>query len=169
MKAIISKPDNYNNSTPHEKYPIITVNGNNADYGFIMLRSITLTINQGFRQESKRVGRYQGKVEDLVKDVETFGLKEGDDFSRKVMPVKLIVKETTEPQYEGQQEKLYPAGHAQAGQPVLSNGNYVYRQTIIVAEGSDEHDTLLPTDREEVVSTEETVIKAEQEAFSKSK
>jgi len=152
MKAIISKPENYNNSTPHEKYPIITVNANNPEFGFIMLRSNTLSINDGgFRQEEKRVGRYVGKVEDLVKDVETYGLKEGMDFSVKMFPVKLVIKESFEPAYEGHSPKINPS----TNETITFEGAPVYRNTLVLPESSVEEDVKLGMDREPVASKTE--------------
>jgi hypothetical protein len=149
MRAIISKPDNYVNSTPHSQFSIIGVNNNNPEYGYIMLRSNTVGISdQGWRVEEKRVGRYVGKVEDLVKDVKTFGLQEGMDFSQKAFPVKLVIKESFEPAYNGHEPKINPT----TKETVTSGGAPVYRQTLVVAENAPQQDEFLPTDREEVTA-----------------
>jgi len=147
MNVIISKPENYTSSKPHEKYPIITINGNNPEWGFIMLRSNVMSITpNGFRNEEKRVGRYIARVEDLVKDVETFKLKEGDDFGKKVFPVKLVIKEQTEPFYDGQEPKINPS----SGEVITHNGQEIYRNTFVQPLDSAEPDTVLSIDREPV-------------------
>lgn len=142
-KVIISKPQNYTNSSEHPQHPIITVNGNNPEYGFIMLRSESLELNQGWLRTAVRVGRIQNRVEELVKLVEQFDLKEGDNFSQKVMDTKLIVKEQNEPFYDGQEPKINPT----TGEVVTHGGKEVYRNTIAVPEGSTEVDTLLVSDK----------------------
>ena len=144
MKVTISKPENYTSSRPHEKYPIITINGNNPEWGFIMLRSTFMSITpNGFRNEEKRVGRYMARIEDLVKDVENFNLKEGDDFGRKVFPVKLVVKEQTEPFYEGQEPKINPS----TDEVITHNGQEIYRNTFVQPLDSAEPDALLSIDK----------------------
>lgn len=155
MQVLISKPENYNSSKPHEKYPIITINGNNPEWGFIMLRSNVMSITpNGFRNEEKRVGRYIARVEDLVKDIETFKLKEGDNFSNKVFPVKLVIKEQLEPFYDGQEPKINPS----SGEVVTHQGQEIYRNTFVQPLDTAETDVVLSIDREPVeVSKQEQV------------
>ena len=149
-KVIVAKPENYTNSTQHTTYPVIGINNGNPDYGYILLRSDVTTIAGGFLQTQKRVGRFSGRVEELEKFVAATNLKEGMDFNAVTgMNVKLVIQESNEPFYPEQDIKRYPDTSEFAGQPVLSNGKEVYRQTIIAPINSDKNDIFLPTDSKE--------------------
>ena len=165
--VIISKPENYNNSSAHPEFPIITINNGNPEYGFIMLRQNTLSLSDnGFRQQEKRVARYIGRVEELVEDVKAFRLKEGDDFCTKVSPVRLVIEESNQPFYDGQDCKRYPENSEFAGEPVLSNGEQVYRQTILVPYNSEKTDSKKLTDSR-VAQTTPAQMQAQTEFDSK--
>lgn len=135
---------------------IVMVSPKNPDFAAIMLRSDVSTSNTaGFLQTEHRVGWLKGKTEEiqmLAKD-----LKEGDDFSAKCFPVKLVVKESNTPFYEGQEPKRNP----KTNEIVTSLGATVYRQTLVVSESSSEADVKLTTDKAEAAvgapSTKEAV------------
>ena len=151
-KVIVAKPENYTNSTQHTTYPVIGINNGNPDYGYILLRSDVTTIAGGFLQTQKRVGRFSGRVEELEKFVAATNLKEGMDFNAVTgMNARLIIQEANEPFYPGQDCKRYPDNSDYAGQPVLSGGKEVYRQTIIAMGNDGQTDTLLATDSKESV------------------
>jgi hypothetical protein len=149
-KAVIEKPQNYVNSAAHSEHDIISVNNGNPEYGSIMLRSESMELRDGWIRPVARVGRVTNRVEELVKLVKQFNLKEGDDFSRKVMPVKLTIKEQTTPFYDGQEPKINPT----TGEVITSGGKEVYRSTFVNPEGSDEMDTLLVSDKVNVSVSE---------------
>ena len=129
----------------HDK--IVMVSSNNPESAAIMLRSEIMSANdQGFLQTEKRVGLFKGKTEDIQKLAAT--LKPGDDFSAKVFPVRLVIKESFEPAYDGHQPKINPT----TKETVTSSGAPVYRQTFVVAEASAETDVFLATDREPVTA-----------------
>jgi hypothetical protein len=131
MKAIVTK------SAKHDS--IIMISKTNPNSASIMLRSETLGANdQGFLQKEVRVGLFKGKTEDL----KALNLHEGQDFST-VIPIKLIVKESFDPFYAGQEPKMNP----DTKETVTSGGAPVYRQTIVVADSSAEVDAKLPSDR----------------------
>ena len=160
MKAIISIAKGYDS--------ILILSKKNPDQAAIkVVGQVMIQNDQGFIQMSKRVGLIKGKTEDLRFIIHLYELKEGDDYSEKITPVKLIVKETYEPAYEGHQEKIYPETHPKAGEPVTSQGSYVYRQTIVVSEHSTEHDELLSTDKEEVPAQELAETTSSASAFDK--
>ena len=140
MKAIVTK------SPKHDS--IIMKSTTNPDNASIMLRSEILNANdQGFLQKEVRIGLFKGKTSDL----EALGLKEGQDFSS-VIPVKLVVKESHDPFYAGQEPKINPT----TKEVVTSSGAPVYRQTIVVALDSPETDVKLATDKVEVAVPAET-------------
>ena len=135
MKAIVTLANGHDG--------IVMVSSNNPESAAIMLRSETMSANdQGFLQTEKRVGLFKGKTEDIQKLAAT--LKPGDDFSTKVFPVRLVIKESFEPAYNGHQPKINPS----TKETVTSGGAPVYRQTFVVAEASAEHDVFLATDKE---------------------
>jgi hypothetical protein len=137
MKAIVTLAQGHDN--------IVMISKNNPESAAIMLRSETMSANdQGFLQTEKRVGLFKGNTAEIQK----LGaiLKPGDDFSQKVFPVRLVIKETFEPAYEGHQPKINPT----TKETVTSEGAPVYRQTVVVAEASAEKDVFLATDREPV-------------------
>ena len=140
MKAIVTLANGHTN--------IVMISKNKPDTAAIMLRADTMSVNsQGFLEIEKRVGLFKGKTEDLQKLAS--GLKPGDDFSTKVFPVKLVIKESFKPAYDGHQPKINPSTKEQ----VTSGGAPVYRQTFVVAAASAEQDVFLTTDKEPVAAT----------------
>ena len=133
MKAIVTKAKGHDS--------IIMISANNEENASIMLRSEILASNdQGFLTKETRVGLLKGKTADL----KALNLIEGQDIST-IMPVKLIVKESFEPFFPGQEPKKNPTN----GEIVTSGGAPVYRQTLVVSESSAETDVKLATDRVE--------------------
>ncbi len=150
----IVKPKNYTNSKPHPEYPIIIV-GRNEEFGSIMLRQEKLVLAPGSNivNIQPRVAHFAGRIEVLERIVKDLKLQEGDNFSKKVFPVDLIVEESTEPFYDGQEPKINPS----SGEIVTSGGKEVYRYTRVSKEEDHKTDILLRTDSEEVSEkTEET-------------
>jgi hypothetical protein len=142
-------------SKPENATSIIITSKNNPEMGAIMLRTNAFSLNeQGFMSEQKRVGWFKGKVEQLESFVKQYGLKEGMNFP---MPVRLIVKEQTEAFYPSQAPKINPT----TAEVVMSGGQPVYRNTFVVAESSQEHDVLLPSDKVGVTSKATTTTFAE--------
>ena len=139
MKAIVTKANGHDS--------IVMISQNNPDSASIMLRTEILGVNdQGFLTTEKRVGLFKGKTEDIQRLAA--GLKEGDDFSAKITPVKFVVKEKFEPFYSGQEPKINP----QTKEVVTSSGAPVYRYTFVVSESSPETDVRLATDRAEATA-----------------
>jgi hypothetical protein len=127
---------------------------NNPENGAIMLRSEVMTINDnGFQQVEKRVGLLKGKTADLKALIAKHNLKAGDDFS-KISPVRLVVRESTEPFFEGQEPKINPT----TKETVTHLGADVYRQTFVVSASSTLEDLKLATDREEAPVAAQTVF-----------
>jgi hypothetical protein len=134
MKAIVTLAKGHSD--------VVMVSANNPDSASVMLVTETITGNdQGFLQTEKRVGMIKGKTS----DIKALGLKAGDNFSEKVFPVKLVVKESHEPFFPGQTPKINPQTKA----VITSLGAPVYRQTIVVSESSAEVDAKLITDKVE--------------------
>lgn len=52
-----------------------------------------------------------------------------------VLPLDIYIEEKLEPQYEGQNCKVYPNSHPKAGQPVLFEGQPIYEHGFLVEEG----------------------------------
>lgn len=127
---------------------LIGVNPNKPEYGSIQLKTQSFSFG-GFAAPSKIVHFLAGTVEDLKSIITEYNLKAGDDFSMKVQPSRLIVKESTTPFYEGQKCKINPT----TGEEVTSNGNPVYRETRLVEAGSSEYDEKVASTKTSVAST----------------
>ncbi len=161
-KVIVSKAENYNNSTQHTEIPIIGVNKNNPKYGYILLKSETTALVDGWLQTQKRVARMSAEVEALENFVKATGIKEGSNLN--TVPgmenARLVIEESHTPFYDGQDCKRYPESSERAGEPVLSGGKEVYRNTIVDTTNAKK-DILLETDREPVAVKEEEKITSE--------
>ena len=139
MKAIVTLAKGNDN--------VVIISKNNSDSAAIMLVTEHMSANdQGFLQVEKRVGLFKGKTEQIQKLAES--LKAGDNFSEKVMPVKLVIKESTTPAYPGHEPKINPS----TGEVVTSSGSAVYRQTLVVNETSPEMDVRLASDKVSVAA-----------------
>jgi hypothetical protein len=161
-KVIVSKPENYKNSTQHPSIPVIGVNNNNPKYGYIMLRTTTTALVDGWLQPQKRVARMSAEVEALEAFVKATGIKEGTNLN--TVPgmenARLIIQESFTPAYDGHDCKRYPDGSDKAGEPVLSGGKEVYRNTIVDTTNTKQ-DILLETDKEPVQADPLKVVQKE--------
>lgn len=96
---------------------VITQSTKKPEYGTIRVDSENVSMEGGYLNIQKRTAFIRGKMEDLAK----LSLS-----ANKVLPGKIVKKESFEPFYEGQQAKIYPEGNANAGAPVLTNGRETY-------------------------------------------
>lgn len=150
-KVLISKPEGATS--------ILMVSQNNAEQAAIMLRQDTVGVNpQGFLTEEKRVAWFKGETVKLQKLINTLGLKEGDNFSEKVTPVKLVIKESTTQFYNGQNPKVNP----KSGEVITSNGVPVYRQTFVMPVSSTETDVRITGDTTTTVVSQEAPVSFEE-------
>lgn len=146
MKAIVTKGTNQES--------IIVVSKNNPEKASIMLKSLTLGANdQGFFTKETRVGFFKGDLKDLM----DLNLKEGDDFSAKVFPVKLVVEESLDAFYAGQEPKINP----ETKEVITSTGAPVYRQTIVVNESSAKVDSKIISDKATTAAPVAAQVKVE--------
>ena len=122
------------------KTDVVSVSKTNPENGSIMVKAETVTLNDnGFEVEEVRVAFIKGTVENLRKR----NLKPGDDYSVKVTPIKLVVKEQFEPFFPGQEPKKNP----KTNEIITSSGAPVYRYTYAVSESSPMVDSKLATDK----------------------
>lgn len=150
-KVLISKPEGATS--------ILMVSQNNAEQAAIMLRQDTIGVNsQGFLTEEKRVAWFKGETVKLQKLINTLNLKEGDNFSEKVTPVKLVIKESTTQFYNGQNPKVNP----KSGDIITSNGVPVYRQTFVMPVSSTETDVRITGDTTTTVVSQEAPVSFEE-------
>lgn len=146
MKAIVMKAEGHDS--------VVMISASNPEQAAIMVKSTINSMNeQGFLQQEVRVGLVKGKTELL----NSLGLREGDDYSAKVSPVKLIVKESTEPAFATQKAKINPTTQ----EVVTYLGSPVYRTVLVVSEGLDVQDVKLTTDREKVATSATATAKEE--------
>lgn len=136
MRAIVTQAEGYEG--------IVMQSRRKPESAAIMLRHESQTINdEGFLQKEIRVGLFKGNTDDLNTLVERTNLRAGDDFSQKVIPVRLVIRESLEPEYAEHQPKINPS----TGEVVTSGGSPVYRSTKVVAANSPLEDLKLEIDR----------------------
>jgi len=137
-KIIIEK----SKSVTTESNGIIGVNPKKPEFGSIQLATTTRSFG-GFMNKSRTVHFLSGRVEELKELVDEFSLSVGDDFSKKVQPSRLIVKESVTPFYDGQDAKINPT----SGEVVTFQGEDIYRETALVGATSLEMDSKLSNDK----------------------
>lgn len=135
MRAIIEKQKGQDS--------IIKQVESGKNWGSIMVRNIYHGVNErGVLSTINKVGFITGRLEELESIVKKFNLKEGDDFSTKAFPVKILIVETTTPDYEGRDKKVNPT----TGEVLTYNGDPIYRYTTVVPVGSQQEDSFLMHD-----------------------
>ena len=138
-KIIIEK----SKSAKTEANGVIGVNPNKPEYGSIQLATTVFDTSSGFLAKRRTVHFLSGNVSELEELVQAFGLSVGDDYSKKVAPSRIIIKEATEPFFDGQAAKINPSN----GETVTHLGSDVYRETVLIPANSDEQDSKLATDK----------------------
>lgn len=93
---------------------VITVSQNNPEYGTIRVESVATTFVDGFIRNAKRSALIRGKVEELQAIA-----------TQKVLPGKIVVMESLQPFFAGQEPKINP----QTDEPCLLDDQPIYRQT----------------------------------------
>lgn len=134
---------------------LIRVNPNKREYGSLMLITVMSAITNGFLNTKNKVGFIVGRVADLEKMIKTFNLKEGDDFSKKVAPHRIVTLEKLESELDdtrGWKEKMNPS----TGEILTKDGETIMWRTEVVAEGSDVYDQLISHDK---IAVEDEAVK----------
>jgi hypothetical protein len=104
--------------------------GRNPDYCSVRVESSTITNDDGFMDLKTRVAKVRMPVK-LAEILVAKGLlKEGKEFP---MQGKIIVRESFEPFYEGQEPKINPS----TAELVLFLGEPIYRQSIFTSNMND--------------------------------
>jgi len=146
---------------------LIRVNTNKPEYGGLMLVQTSFEVSNGFINKKNRVAFINGEVEALESLISEAGLKNGDDYCAKVGPHKIVTIEKVQSEVGkelGYSEKINP----KTNEVLSKEGEPIYRKTLLVAEGSDLHDTFLTHDIEPYVSEGASdFIKEESEAEGK--
>lgn len=128
---------------------LIRINPNKPEFGSLMLIAVVASLSNGFMNVKNRVGFVVGRVADLTNLVKEFGLKDGDDYSAKVGPHRIVTIEKLQseaPENQGYREKINPS----TGEVLTKNGETIVWKTEVVAEGSDIQDTYIKHDTETV-------------------
>lgn len=132
---------------------IVTPSSNNSEYGYVILSQSVSTVNdQGFIATSKRSCLIRGKIADL----NAMGLKKDAPFP---IDGKIIVVESTTPEYEGQNPKINP----ETSEVLTHGGAPIYRNTKFTADIS-KSDILLAHDKDGVVASINVVEAGNDEA-----
>lgn len=127
---------------------VIVVNTNKPEFGSIMFTEDHIQFGTGFVNAQKRVHFESGKIADLQKLVTSLNLK----LDSKLNNFKIVVKESTIPSYEGQTPKINPSN----AEVMKSNGQDIYRTTLLAPITSTEEDVLLKNDAVVVPTTAKT-------------
>jgi hypothetical protein len=131
---------------------IIVTNVAKPEYGSIAFEEIAFVMTGSFMNQQKRVAFISAEVEVLQNFVKENNLKVGSKLPGR----KIVVKESTEPFYNGQSPKVNPT----SGEVVTYNGNPIYRNSYV---GSvQELDELLTSDKVVVANSE---LAAKEELF----
>lgn len=127
---------------------VITPSLKTPGYGTFRVDSVTNSFENGHHNESRRTAFIRGPIEGLEK----LGLKEG-------APMKGIIqrRESFEPMYEGHKPKAYPSEHAQAGEPVLTNGKETYLEFVYTEATTQETVWVGPTQVETPAGVQEVI------------
>lgn len=114
---------------------VVRQNENKKDWGFIRVQQTAVTLEGGFRRESKRSALITGLMVDLLKD----GYKAGQELKGQI-----IVKESTTPfNAENPDGDLKLAGESSV--PCTIGGMPIYRKSEFTS-NMDAHDTLIAHD-----------------------
>lgn len=113
--------------TANEDGSLITVSGNNSDYGWIRLQQERFVL--GSWAQNKTVSALMmGTVENLELIINSLNLKDGSE-----VPGQIVTKMSHEPFYEGQGMHSY----GDSGIPCLKDGQPIYRQTFYTQDLTD--------------------------------
>lgn len=132
---------------------LIRINPNKPEFGSMMLIATIAALSNGFMNVRNKVGFVVGRVADLTNMIKEYSLREGDDFSVKVAPHKIVTLELVEsevPENQGYRVKINPT----TGETLTKDGEAIYWKTEVVREGADIQDTLIQHD----VETEDVAI-----------
>lgn len=118
----------------------------NPEFSYIRVEQTVTSMENGFFNERNRSAIITGPTEKL----QAANFKAGQ-----TLPGKIVVRETLQPQYDGQEPKINP----ETGEALTQGGNEIYRQSVYT-EDLSQHDQLLSHDTVE----ESAAVKAEQKA-----
>ena len=127
---------------------LIRVNTNKPEYGSLMLITKSVTITNGFANKRNRVGFITASVVDLWDIVDSFGLKEGSDYSALVADSKIVLTEIVESEFDNHKTKADHTSPDQSGfrakvnpqtdaEMATADGEVIWWKTEVLA-GSDE-------------------------------
>lgn len=132
-----------------ESNGLIRVNPNKPEFGSLMLIAVVASLSNGFMNVKNKVGFIVGRLSDLKSLITNFDLKEGDDYSKKVAPHRIVTLEKLASEVEGKagyREKINPS----TGETLSKDGEIIMWKTEVVPEGSDVYDTYIRHDTVEV-------------------
>ena len=123
------------------KNGLIRINANKPDFGSLMLRQDRRIISGTFLNATSVVCFITSTVEALEELVDDNGLVPGSNYNQKVAdaPIKLIIKESVVPFYEGQTPKINPT----TGEVLLLDSDPIYRQVFPEPLNSEQQDELV--------------------------
>lgn len=134
---------------------LIRVNPNKREFGSLMLITVVSAISNGFLNVKNKVGFIVGRVADLENMIKAYDLREGDDFSKKVAPHRIVTLEKLESELDdtrGWKEKMNPS----TGEILTKDGETIMWRTEVVPEGSDTYDSFIKHD---TVTAEDEAVK----------
>jgi hypothetical protein len=134
---------------------LIRVNPNKPEYGSLMLITVVSELSNSYLNTKNKVGFIVGRIADLESMIKAYDLKEGDDFSKKVAPHRIVTLEKLESDLEdtrGWKKKMNPS----TGEILTKNDETIMWRTEVVPEGSDVYDAYIKHD---TVAVEDEAVK----------
>ena len=131
---------------------LVRINPNKPTFGSIMLIATVASLSNGFMNVKNKVGFVVGEVKTLETLISGFNLKDGDDYSAKVGPHRIVTTELLEsqvPERQGYRPKINPS----TNEILSKDGEAIYWKTEVVAEGSDIQDSFISHDKEPAIDT----------------
>lgn len=143
-----------------EKSDSIILASKNPEFSSILIGCDTFGIAPtGFGTIDKRRAFYTGRTEVIEQLVQEYNLVEGSEFP---IEGKILIIESLEPQYEGQEPKKNPSN----GETMTFEGALIYRQQILVDINDPRGDIKLVADSTNINSKVEELSKSAAQSFN---
>lgn len=131
----------------------------NPEYSSILVGCDTLGIKNGFLIQDKRRALYTGPTSSIEQLVDDYNLVEGSEFP---IEGKIIIIESTTPQYENQKPKI----NTNTKEEMTYEGALIYRSQILVDINDPRGDIKLVADSTNINSKVEELSKSAAQSFN---
>jgi hypothetical protein len=115
----------------NEMGQVVVPSNNNPEYGYVRVETTSQSFVNGWLRNEKRSALIKGFVKDLT------ALEK-----MTTLPGKIVIKETTEPAYDGQKPKINPSTQ----EVIKHGGKPIYRNSMFT-QNMQEFDIILEADK----------------------